>query len=91
MTKAPKEGGIPLLPAIEKNKSLGRDLGIRGTPFIVVMPTQGANAHNTTVFAGYPTNPADGMDMAVKALQKAIDKANMPKVVASSSKTSSKR
>lgn len=42
------------------------DLGIQGTPYLVVTPVKGANASNTTVIGGY----ADS-----KAIQVAVDKA----------------
>lgn len=64
-----------LLPSIQQNMTLGKQLEIMGTPFIIVMPVEGANVDNITVFSGYPANPQAGTKAAVDALQKAIDKA----------------
>jgi protein-disulfide isomerase len=43
------------------------DLGIQGTPFLVIAPVQNANASNTTVIGGYTDS---------KNIQNAIDKAS---------------
>ncbi|ODN41815.1 DsbA family protein [Piscirickettsia litoralis] len=64
-------------PSIQANFQLaGGELGFRGTPAIIVMPTSGANENNVTVFAGYPANPQEGTPAAAAAIQQAIDKAS---------------
>jgi len=62
--------------SVKANMQLGGQLQIMGTPFIIVMPRQGANVDNITVFQGYPANPQAGKKAAVDALQKAIAKAS---------------
>ena len=66
---------IALLATVEDNMELGKDMHIQGTPFIIVMPTEGATKENTTVFAGYPVPPSKGEAAATQAIQDAIDKA----------------
>lgn len=50
-------------------------LGFQGTPIVVVMPTDNADKQNTTVFAGYPTDPKRGTEAAAKRIQEAIENA----------------
>lgn len=51
---------------IRKNFTLARDIGLSGTPVVIIMPSKNATIHNTTVFLGM-TDKA--------ALNAAIDKA----------------
>ncbi|WP_119343276.1 thioredoxin domain-containing protein [Facilibium subflavum] len=53
---------------IDQDMQLGlKELGIQGTPAIIVMPVSGANAQNTTVIPGYAPQ---------SSIQSAIDKAS---------------
>ncbi len=66
---------VDLISSISENMKLGEKLQAMGTPFIIVLPVKGATVENMTVFSGYPANPQGGTKAAVKALQKAIEKA----------------
>ncbi|MCY4177589.1 MAG: thioredoxin domain-containing protein [Endozoicomonadaceae bacterium] len=69
------KGKVELIDSVHKNMSLGNDLGIMGTPFLVVLPAENIDRSNLTVFSGYPANPRAGVKAAVEALQQAVDKA----------------
>lgn len=88
--KDAKKEKVELLPSIEQNMKFGNSLDIMGTPFIIVMPVNGANKDNVTVFSGYPSDPQKGVSAAVKAMQDAIDKAKGVKVKDQTQEKSSK-